>query len=356
MRRIIVPVLLGVLAPVMVVACGSGTVATSADSAVGPSAADVGACPGGVERLAAPSASFLTDTNAWLVADGIKLDGPIDTADHDADEQRATVVNAKVLRPSKSIQDVPALVAVHESDANKASELLNPGGQLLLSVEPGSSDLLFASLAVSRVDGSVTFIGDCMYEAATAPLAAFVETQRALGGTQSATDVLLDVLANPGDSTAKELYSALSPPPDAPTAGWSAQEPNLRSVDPEVTPSSVIGSMKSFTISINVPDSWRMLPGRLCTKSDVGWNECYLLTAVPPGQPMTLSGYFVPGSPVDVVVLDGPNYTSAQSVALQLPADLLGRGDPIRLTGSAKVATEEGLLAGSADSPVLTLG
>lgn len=294
MNRMRASLLMGLLG-LVAGACGSpggsqGSVVTTAPPATVTSGEDlqtVGECSNGhrdftvlPELLESPDAWLETSTARVLTGAEIEDDFVLLSA-RGADltllggslvnpETRITILRNKYNRLS-AIEDSTLLLGVRHIEANGWSY-----GRVLV---------------VEADDGQLFFVGDC-FSSYDGTFASYVST---LGGT-SPRDALVEISTDAGALQALDEWMF----PEREPVAWEDLDPALRILDSTVTPQHVLDAHRLVDIDLVVPDGWRDLPLKLCTRVEAGWNECAHLDAAEPGVTIAMVAYVMTDQPLQL--------------------------------------------------------
>jgi hypothetical protein len=339
-----------VLATTVLIITGCGQAAISNTKSTGgltPNA--IGACRnGGQTDSGAFDVTFQSGRSGWVIAGKLPASGPSTSMAGPLGKVSGQVVSIGAdshwLRPGVNQQAGPSDLAISSDTLATLNEALGAGDRVLVETDPLSGTPP-ASLgaAIEYPDGSVAFVGDCAYDTLTVPFAHLSDLAQKAGESGTPSSMLEALISAPGGPMTKAFEDLMK----GPSTAWSDIAPNRRSVNPQVTPTSVLADLTQVTIAVAIPDSWLKWPDELCTRSDQGWNDCVAFTAVTSGQPAVLNAYVRPGTSLDVVILAGQTFDSPSAVLYQVPPGQLHPGAVVQLSGSPSIVAASQLLDGS---------
>lgn len=163
----------------------------------------------------------------------------------------------------------------------------------------GHERAIVGPAAALRPDGVAAFVGDCAAQRHTEALSALLAAGVIGVDFGSEADVVRSVARGEGPAIVPALEEAA-----AASQGpvWEDMPASERVVDPDTTPPDVFASFVAVQVVVEIPDWMRSLSGRLCVRTGLGWSECTLFDAGPPGEPAYLTAYLSPG---DEPVVEG---------------------------------------------------
>ncbi len=235
-----------------------------------PSPSELGACPTDVAPLWDPVPLFAAlDAWDWMEVGG--LGEPADAQDLLADdasagEYWAVTLSGTALSPGAS----PAGEFVVRREAfDLARAEVGRGASLILAV--GRDDPYAKLIASVRDDGTVAFVGRCLYTY-WLWLDDVVKAARLTDPSASSEVVLRGLIADPRGP----FYQAYEQfrEGEAVASQWENRPADLRSLNPAETPSEVLEGLETVSIAFYTPTSWSGFDGQLCTRTSLGWNGC----------------------------------------------------------------------------------
>ena len=147
--------------------------------------------------------------------------------------------------------------------------------------------------------GAVVLANDCagFYDSAFQSALASLEIAPEVHGF----DVLADLYKDTDGVRGRLLEQTEAPQ----RPEWLAQDPDLRIIDPEETPQSVLDTLEQVFVTLELgPEVSRLGERTICSKiASVGWNECVRLNASTPDT-VKLSASVVIGEPLEIWILN----------------------------------------------------
>jgi hypothetical protein len=165
------------------------------------------------------------------------------------------------------------------------------GASLILAV--GRDDPYVKLIASIRDDGTIAFVGRCLYTY-WLWLDDVVTATRPIDPSATSEVVLRELIADPRGA----LYQAYEQVRrnEAAASTWENRAADQRSLNPAETPPEVLDALETVSIAFFAPTSWSGFDGQLCTKTSLGWNGCVgfafsgygVVTYVVPGEDLEL--------------------------------------------------------------------
>jgi hypothetical protein len=233
-------------------------------------AGELGACPPELEPLWDPIPLF-TALEIW---DWIKVDSLGEPADAQAllpDDMSASDYWAVGVSGAALSSGAPTAgeYALRRETFDLARGEVERGAWLALAV--GRDDPYVKLTASIRTDGTVVFVGRCLYTYSYW-LDDVVEAVQATDSSATPESVLRELVVDPRGP----VYAAYQQYRDAQVvaSSWESRPSDLRSLNPAETPPAVLAGLQTVSITFHSPASWASFDGQLCTKTSIGWNGC----------------------------------------------------------------------------------
>lgn len=196
------------------------------------------------------------------------------------------------------------------SPANARPPTLLPGtrsgvknlGQKGLRVFVGSADVgdVRATVGLGS-DGEFSVLsGSCVDPALTASLNRFATGRIEAGKASSSLEVLNQLIKDIG--AARADLAAASTRTSATPKPWASLPASARSLDVEQTPPHVLAKLRLVDVTVAIPPAWYGARAHVCTRIELGWNECVPLRADQAERHMM--GYAEPSKPLQIWLLD----------------------------------------------------
>jgi hypothetical protein len=257
-----------------------------------PSPSELGACPPELAPFWDPVPLFMA-LEAWDWMEVDTLGEPGDAQDLVADQGLADEYWAVTLSGVPLSLGAPSAgrYLVRREAFDLAGIEVEGGASLILAV--GRDDPYVKLIASIRDDGTIAFVGRCLYTY-WLWLDDVVTATRPIDPSATSEVVLRELIADPRGA----LYQAYEQVRrnEAAASTWENRAADQRSLNPAETPPEVLDALETVSIAFFAPTSWSGFDGQLCTKTSLGWNGCVgfafsgygVVTYVVPGEDLEL--------------------------------------------------------------------
>lgn len=328
-------------------ASGTTTTSISADPA------SLGHCPEAAPGVSVDHSvltSLFSPKASWVTATGLEDQHKDAGSYKSASGERVQRTVAKVVDPVTVVGDAASAangVVVDKIQLAGAASAVGAKANLLIKVGPPTEyGAPLGTMVVAEFpDGTVSLIGECMFNVGTKPLKAFVADLKTKGSAQSEREVLRSLIADTKGAAFAQLTDFQSGR-STKTPDWNSVPVEKRVIKAGWTPKEVMDQLSSVELNLTIPTSWLESNQILCTRISAGWNEgC---TRLDPSRKdegaFLLNAFVAKGEPLDLVLINGDRFGD--------PSTKVGSLDPETLSSSKglKVTIEGDYKAGGSAS------